>query len=164
MNIKENRLSGAATTEPLMSLTNKNEFPCHIFPKVVQEIIHDTVECLNFPKDFIASALLHAASTAIGNTYVSSWKWSETCCSWMILIGRPGVNKSAPILFAYAPIAQRDKQFYEEYSQGGSGNDESFEEFELSDSEEFAIPKSELRKTIITDCTIQGLVVVHQNN
>lgn len=46
-----------------------NEFPVHVFPRQVQEIIRATSECSDYPLDFISPSILFAASAAIGNTY-----------------------------------------------------------------------------------------------
>jgi hypothetical protein len=66
-------------------------------PEKVQSIIHATVDNLNFPIDFIGSALLHAAATAIGNSAKLKFRWSETAVLWMAFIGNPGTSKSHPM-------------------------------------------------------------------
>lgn len=46
-----------------------SEFPVHVFPTQIQEIIRATAECSDYPLDFIAPSVLFASSVAIGNTY-----------------------------------------------------------------------------------------------
>ena len=102
------------------------EFPVHVFPEKVREIISTTGECLNFPTDYIASSLCFALSVGIGNTHVAKLKegWTERAILYLALIGRPGTNKSHPLSFALQPLFEHDaeesvkfKQKYKEYEE-----------------------------------------------
>jgi hypothetical protein len=150
----------------LNELISDNDFPINHLPAPLREIIRQTNECLNFPIDYIASALISAASTAIGNTYVSKWKWYENGCLFMVLVGNPGVNKTHPITWAFAPISEKDRESYKKYQ-------EAIKTYEIEHAAYLKAKKSEagdppekpvLQKHIVSDCTIEALVYVLQNN
>lgn len=62
------------------SLNNDSEFPIHIFPKQIHDIIKSTNECSDYPIDYIAASLFCSCAVAIGNTHCVEVKknWEET--------------------------------------------------------------------------------------
>jgi len=154
----------AAIDSHINEAANDNEgFPLHALPITLQEIVQETNECLNFPVDFTAASLLHAGSTAIGNTHATKWKWSESGCMFLVLVGNPGTIKTHPPNYAYAPFAEIDRRNYKGYK-------EAFRSFEITaatfDRKSGAEPpqKPVLQKHIVSDTTIEALINVLQNN
>ena len=49
------------------NLHGKNIFPLEIFPPIVQELILELKQTMNFPIDYSSSAILYAVSVAVGN-------------------------------------------------------------------------------------------------
>lgn len=81
-------------------------FPINLFPQEVQAIIDSAHQTLGFHQDYISGALLVAFSAAIGKTHALEVKetWTETSSIFLLLVGPPGVNKSAPLSFALKPL------------------------------------------------------------
>ncbi len=75
------------------------EFPISIFPTQIQRIIREVHERHNYPTDYIAAAILTAIAVGISNTHLAQIKqgWVESPILYMVLIGRPGANKSHPL-------------------------------------------------------------------
>lgn len=84
----------------------EKKFPIEGFPQKVQELISSLCHTLGFHVDYIAGALLVAFSTAIGKTHALEVKetWKETASIYLLLVGSPGFNKSAPLSFALKPL------------------------------------------------------------
>jgi hypothetical protein len=142
-----------------------NDFPVHVLPESVRDIVSKTNECLNFPIAFIAAAILHAVSTAVGNKYLSKWKWLESACMYMLLVGNPGTIKTHPLSFAYAPFHEKDRDFYRDFKEEMKNFDIANSLYQKNKKEGGdPPPKPALRKYIVQDCTIEALVHVHLNN
>lgn len=48
----------------------KNQFPLEIFPANIMEFVDEANKCYGYNKDFFASAILTAVSTAIGRSVI----------------------------------------------------------------------------------------------
>ncbi|MFK2180705.1 hypothetical protein ACIXJS_20810 [Bacteroides fragilis] len=57
----------------------EDSFPISVFPEPIREIISETKACLNYPTDYIASAICFTLSVGIGNNFVAKVKegWDE---------------------------------------------------------------------------------------
>lgn len=101
------------------STENTNEFPYHIFPKQIQEIILETNKHLCFPIDFIGASILFAISVAIGNTHkVEVMKgWIDSAVLYLAIVARAGTNKSHPLSFAIEPLLKQDIKTYRQYQK-----------------------------------------------
>ena len=88
-------------------------FPIDAFPTKCQEIINQTNRILQFPIDYIASAMLFTASVAIGNTRHIRLKNGLEQCAVMLmaLVGKPGANKSSPLEFTLRPLLARNREY-----------------------------------------------------
>lgn len=97
--------------------TKSNDFPTEIFPIEIQKIIKETNETLNFPIEFIGSALLFATSVAIGNSVKVKIKndWIENTVLYLCFVGNKGINKSHSISWALKPLEEVDKINYEAF-------------------------------------------------
>ena len=94
----------------ISELKKEDSFPVSVFPKLIREIINETKATLNYPTDFIASAICFTLSVGIGNNFVAKVKegWNERAILYMAIIGRSGVNKSHPLSFAMQPLFELD--------------------------------------------------------
>ena len=97
----------------------QNSFPVQAFDSSIQDVINGTSGAMNYPKAYTGAAILAAASHAIGNTFHIRVKenWTENSCVYMMLVGPPGANKTAPIKYALTPIRKRDKKLFAEYKK-----------------------------------------------
>lgn len=79
------------------------EFPLDALNPQLREIILALTSTLGFNLDYISTAFLAAFSAAIGKTYELKVKptWTERANLFILLVGPPGVNKSAPMSFAF---------------------------------------------------------------
>lgn len=94
-------------------------FPYEVFPPEVQKIVEQTHEHMNFPIDYIGSALIVAAAGAVSNSlkvYLPG-DWVEKPIIYMAIVGEPGTNKSAPLDFAIKPLEDRDDEEMEIYNK-----------------------------------------------
>ncbi len=139
-----------------------SEFPTHILPQKMQEIVRHTNECLGYPIDFIASAMCFAASVAIGNTHIVRFKegWSEKAILYLAIVGKAGTNKSHPLSFAMRPLLEYDARenlaftkLKEEYNRISTLSKKEREEEGVG---EFPKPPTQ-KKFVVSDTTPEGL-------
>lgn len=146
------------------------EFPVEAFPGAIQSVIRATNASLQFPVDFTGSAVLFAASVAIGNSVHVRVKegWTETALIYICNVGKAGTTKTHPLTFTLAPIAVRDAANHREYLR----QKEAFETattLSKKDREELGISpeapqKPHYVKHLVSDITPEALGVVHSNN
>ncbi len=140
-------------------------FPLDVFPDAIQKIVYEVVTYENFNLEYTASIILSVFATAIGNTYRVNikGKWVTNCPLYMMLVGRPGLGKTPPLNYLYAPIRDFDQQMldkarleYEQYKQlqGGKNGDGASEQME----------KPHFVQTIISDFTQEAMLSVHADN
>lgn len=149
-------------------------FPTHVFPKMLQDMMENFHATLNMNNDFMGLALLFALSLAIGNTFRIKIKetWLESAVLWAILVGRTGLNKSAPISIFCKPLEEKDKENYfkykEElklYSRIKSKQNKDVDKTEDSSNEEFDPFQEPIRKQyMLGDMTPEVLSKVHESN
>jgi hypothetical protein len=160
--------------ERLIRLINENGnesaniFPLEVFPKAVQAIIRASHENLNFPIDFIGASMLGAASVAIGNTYNLEVKkgFLVNAVLYIAIVGRPGTNKSAPLTYAFQPIADQDKKTYKTYKEQKLEYDKVANLSKPQRNQEgYDDPiKPVWSKSLIRDFTPEALAEVHNFN
>jgi hypothetical protein len=145
-----------------------NHFPISVFPSAMQEIAKATHQDLNYPFDFIGSAMLAAASVGIGNTFKAQIKpeMEASAVLTVALIGPPGSNKSQPLNFALAPIAIRDAAAFRKYQLQMSEYNKAIKvSNKRSDQEEEnETHKPILGKFIVSDFTPEALALIHYFN
>lgn len=92
-------------------------FPYKVFPKIIQEIIEVYCSDLNLNIDYSAASILFAFSAAMGSHFLINIKngWSELGLVFIALVGKPGINKSAPISVFTKPLEERDKKLFDDY-------------------------------------------------
>ncbi len=94
-------------------------FPLDVFPNAIQKIVYEVVTYENFNLEYTASIILSVLATAIGNTYRVNikGKWVTNCPLYMMLVGRPGLGKTPPLNYLYAPIRDFDQQMLDKARQ-----------------------------------------------
>lgn len=85
-------------------------FPIEVFPEKIKSIILEWHERENYVVDFSCTAMLSAAATAIGNSLLLRVKegWVTNASLYFILVGRPGLGKTPPLMAAYRPLREID--------------------------------------------------------
>lgn len=145
-----------------------NPFPTEVFPISVQRIIKATNESLNFPIDFIGASILYAVSVAIGNTFRAeiSKGYEQNAVLYIAIIGRPGVNKTAPLKFAVRPIEKIDNQKFQEYQKAKKEYDLTVNLLKKErEAKGLAEPvKPFWQQHLVTDITPEALALVHSLN
>lgn len=132
-------------------------FPIDAFPKPVQEIAQAFNRTLNFPIEYFLTSVLSATATAIGNTCIIEAKRGFTMKAilYAAICGNPGVNKSAPISYALNPFFLIERRRMREYKA-------EMEEWEAIEKNKDKKPI--LKKTIISNATMEGINRVHAEN
>ena len=144
-------------------------FPISVFPAPIREIISETKSSLNYPTDFIASAICFTLSVGIGNNFVAKVKegWDERAILYMAIIGRSGVNKSHPLSFAMQPLFELDIKSSVKYQKERKEYEKLL--FASKKAKEDKEPKDQiteptLKKFIVSDITPERLITIHQDN
>lgn len=148
--------------------TDDGKFPVESFPFKIQELILSANDCLGFPIDYLAASMLFAVSVSVGNTYRIEVKngWSEGCVLYIALVGKPGVNKSAPLAWAIDPISKADSNSMKSYQL-------ALDEYRKCQAhvkpksgsvEGDTTKKPVYKKHILSDTTPEGLASVHMAN
>ena len=146
-----------------------SDFPIHILPKQLQDIARATNQCLGYPIDFVASAMLFAVSVAMGNTISVRFKegWTEKGILYIAIVGKAGTNKSHPLSYAMQPLLDHDAKESRKYSESLEEHNRIYSLSKKEKEEEGIIehPKRPvLKKFIVSDTTPEGLSeVLHDN-
>jgi hypothetical protein len=139
---------------------NDTAFPVEAFPHSIQEVILELRDKLNFPVDYMGSAILFAATVAIGNSVKVRIKegWIEQATLFIALVGRPGSNKSHPLEFAIKPLQEKDNISYQNYEF-------QLREYQkLSGEDQKEAVKPVFKQTLLNDFTLEALYQVHSIN
>jgi hypothetical protein len=162
----ENTKDNPDVTKSYRRKSNNNQdsdetaFPVGAFPKSIQELILELRDKLNFPVDYTGSAILFAASVAIGNSVKVKIKegWTEQATLFIALVGRPGSSKSHPLEFAVKPLQEKDNILFENY-------DFQLREYQkLSGEDQKEAVKPVFKQTLLNDFTLEALYQVHSIN
>lgn len=147
------------------SNTLARNFPIDVFPEGIQELINLYSSTLNINKDYAAGTILFAFASAIGSKsqLVVKRGWTELPTIFCVLVGKPGINKSAPISIFTSPLEKADKNLYDyfllEYKKYRQTKSKK------SGDEEEVIPDEPIRKQIvIKDATQEALLQALFNN
>ncbi|MCC8036909.1 MAG: DUF3987 domain-containing protein [Bacteroidales bacterium] len=126
-------------------------FPLEVFPQKVQSIVLDWHAQDDYPPEFSASAMLSAASTAIGNSYHIHIRggWVNNPSLFMVLVGPPSLGKTPPLQAAFAPIQRLDIESIARYCKA---------------REEGVEKKPVLAQVILDDFTPEAMIKVHSDN
>lgn len=138
----------------------EDNFPIEIFPQLIQSIILTFNRNENSVLDFIATAMLSAASAAMGNSFRIRIKglWTVNSALYIVFFGKPGLGKSPPIEAAYRPIRQKDEERLRQYQEERKLYDASMKDGKST------MEKPTLVQTILSDCTEEAMLLAHYNN
>jgi Protein of unknown function (DUF3987) len=146
--------------------TLENHFPIQSFPQPLQDVLVQTKACLLFPVDYTGTAILFAASVAIGNTHrvVIKKGFDVPCVLYCALVGKAGATKSHPLSFAIKPLVKRESSTFRSYNE----TSKKFKEYsEMSKEEKKGAEKVEmpfLNKILMQDFTPESLQNCHYQN
>lgn len=133
---------------------NVNPFPLHVFPDQIQGVIASLDDTLHFKPAFTGSAMLYAASVAIGNSYrIHNSKYAQSALLYICLVGRSGLSKTHPFNWALKPIEMLDTNAYERYKV-------SKREYDIDNQQ----PKPVFKQHIVRDFTIESIPPIHEIN
>jgi hypothetical protein len=142
------------------------DFPIHIFPQQLQQIITCYCSTLNLNIDYAAVTVLYAFSVALGGHYSLIVKrgWVELPTLFVALVGKPGINKSGPISIFTQPLEKLEKdlfkRFLDEYSTFKKGRSTKKENGDLS-----AITDEPIRRQlVIKDATQEAMLKALYDN
>lgn len=144
-------------------------FPITAFPDKIQEIILNIARYENFNMEYLASLILSAIATAVGNSCQIRIKgeWKTSPMLYMILIGRPGLGKTPPLGYIYSPINERDDEMFEKYVKEWDSYQQtlaSSKKKHSDDEETEHIKQPHLVTTVISDFTPEAMLSIHQDN
>lgn len=135
------------------------EFPLDAFPQKIQSIILDMVRYENFKVEYLAPAMLSAASSALGGTYYVRVKgqWITNAALYIIMVGRPGLGKTPPLEMAFRPIRKNDSEKLEKFKADMTAYQNAVKEAK-GDS---GMEKPTLSRTLVSDFTPEALLRTH---
>ncbi|TRX70379.1 DUF3987 domain-containing protein [Carboxylicivirga sp. M1479] len=133
----------------------ESEFPLCIFPRFIQDTILELYENGNYNIDYTSVSILTALAGIIGNSYHlrKHIEWVENPSMWVVLVGKSGQNKSAPLKTAFKAVKNLQKQYDQEYESAiANYNPDSGEK------------KPSKKKLYSTDPTFEALINIHKQN
>lgn len=159
----------------MTNVNNNNEnvnsnFPVNAFPEIIQEIIMEYNRVLNFNVHYIGASILFALSLAVGNYIklkVKGDDWIESAILWIVLVGKPGINKTAPLKTFIKLFKLKDKDSYEKYKKLLEEYEQKVKEFKKKSKkkDEAEMPTLPKRiQSLISDFTPEAMSEAHENN
>lgn len=138
-----------------LKTAEESEFPLSIFPKFIQDTIIELYDNGNYNIDYTAVSIFTALAGIIGNSYHlrKHIEWIENPSMWVVLVGKSGQNKSAPLKTAFKAIKNQQKQYDQEYEAAIANYDP-----DLGDK------KPTKKKLYSTDPTFEALINIHKQN
>jgi len=149
----------------ILTQKKKTEFPLEVFHPILQDLILDLQDKMNYAPEYTSAAILSACSTAIGSQFKVEVKrntWYEKCNLYVIIVGIAGSTKSHPLSFAFDPIYTRDKDTYKMYRLDLKEFKENQER--SKEDKEKGMEKPVYVKSVISDFTPEALAMSHSNN
>ena len=137
-------------------------FPREVFPDELQAIVDDYVSALNLNVDYAYGCVLFAFSSAIGTKYRVKVKsgWFEHGVLFIILVGWPGANKSAPIRLFTSPLEKINLELYADYQQ----KLKAYRAEKASNGDAGQLERPVLMQLVIKDFTMEALFDALANN
>ena len=131
------------------------DFPTEIFPTQIQALIKDAEKTVGYNPNYLSAGILSVCATALGNTIsLFNGSYSSQPILWLAIIGRQGIGKTHPLNFAKKPMEKKDKDSYIEFKN----------RLKIYESQEKKDKKPVLKKTLLTDFTIEKLAETLQHN
>ena len=138
-----------------LKMAEESEFPLTIFPKFIQDTIIELHDHGNYNIDYTSVSIFTALAGIIGNSYHlrKHIEWIENPSMWVVLVGKSGQNKSAPLKTAFKAIKNLQKQYDQEYEAAIANYDPDLGE-----------KKPTKKKLYSTDPTFEALINMHKQN
>jgi len=136
------------------------EFPIVALPTKLGEYVRTVSESLACPLDFPATAILGAASVAIGTTRALRVKqsWAESPRIYLAIIAEPGSAKTPAQNAVMRPVLQKQADLYAEYLKAKK-------DFAAGTETDGKPPeKPHYKHLLTTDATIEALAKILQYN
>lgn len=148
-----------------MKNPNKIEFPLHVFPKKMQSIIKEYVECYRFPVDYYAAAMLTAAGAAIGNKYKAEYKhkWQASALLYMAIVGPSSSGKSIAIEHSLVPLYKKEielRKLYKTIKAQYADRMHEYKQGNITKEPERPIPT----ELIVSDATVEAICRIMPRN
>lgn len=109
------------TIKPKGSLSlNKQrpELPIDGLPASIQNYINAVCNIYHCPREFVTTAVLATASTAVGKkVVVNEGIYKNPLVLWFVSVARSGSNKSYPMKLVTQPLRRIDEELYAEYKR-----------------------------------------------
>jgi hypothetical protein len=139
------------------------EFPLDIFPKELQEIISMYSSILNISKEYSAVTILFAIASSMGSSYHLKIKngWTELPTLFIAMVGKPGINKSAPISIFTKPLESVNKIFFDKFLDEYKAYKKARQNKEQDINN---LQEPVLKQVVIKDTTQEALLQALYNN
>ena len=139
----------------------ESDFPIDAFPTKVQSVILGMVRHENFKVEYLATAMLSATASALGNTYNIRVKghWTTNAALYIIMVGRPGLGKTPPLEAVFRPLRKRDCRALEKFKAEMAAYQNTMKESKGNND----MDRPVLRRTIVSDFTPEALMLAHHN-
>lgn len=138
----------------------KNEsFPYEVFPKVLVALIKELEDAYGFAIAYMATSFLTAFGGVIGNTTLVRYynSFVENCALFLVLVGKPGVGKSAPIKYALKFLFDCDKARHATYKNEMKAYREN--EAKRKNGEEVELMELPiLKQRVLNDSTMEAIL------
>ena len=130
-----------------VSLNAGVELPIDGLPASIQRYIEAVCEVYHCPQEFVTTAVLTTASTAVGKKiHISEGKYKNMLVLWFILVARSGSNKSYPIKLVTQPLRELDYKLYQRFM-------EQLKEYKSVPAKERTGDEPKCRAIVVDDCT-----------
>ena len=132
----------------------ESKLPKDLLPKVLENIVNELNEQVNYPKEFTTMSMLWALSVAIGNTYRvkrrNSYKVNLSLC--VIFVAPSGSCKSHPLNWCSEPLYDIDNKNIAEYNKAL----EHFNSYEKKNEQEKELCE-EVKEPILKQIIVQDV-------
>ena len=94
------------------------ELPIDGPPTSVQNYINTVCDIFHCPREFVSSAVIATAATAVGKKVkINEGKYKNSLVLWFVLVARSGSNKSYPMKLVAEPLRKIDAELYATYKE-----------------------------------------------
>lgn len=98
------------------SLNSSVELPIDGLPASIQRYIEAVYTVYHCPREFITTAVLATAATAVGKKIrIVDDKYENNLVLWFVSVARSGSNKTYPMRLVTRPLYLLDRKLYKEY-------------------------------------------------
>lgn len=145
------------------STSIENCFPMTGMPKILADLINDSVTVYGSPLEYFSCTLLVACGAVVRkNAVLDDGKYKNYPQLWIMYIGSSGIGKDAPLKIAFKPIHEYDESAYEQYKI-------EMAEWKIIDaacqkSKESSPEKPMLKMILIDDATPESFYPCLQSN